>query len=104
MSRRRSDEFYIICCRNYKSKLETLIKKINDIRETFIHVNQGKIKRLHKPTGKSPNPKLKKSRVYSKFESQRHCQRRDRESQLGMSRLIGTADKSADIWCFQNNR
>jgi hypothetical protein len=23
---------------------------------------------------------------------------------LGMSRLIGTADKSADIWRFQNNR
>ena len=81
MSRRRSNEFYIICCRNYKSKLETLIKKINDIRETFIHVNQGKIKSLHKPTGNSPNPKLKKRRVYSKFESQRPCQRWDRESQ-----------------------
>ena len=24
--------------------------------------------------------------------------------ELGMSRLIGTADKSADIWRFQNNR
>jgi hypothetical protein len=23
---------------------------------------------------------------------------------IGMSRLIGTADKSADIWRFQNNR
>ena len=35
------------------------------IQETFIHVNQGKIKRLHKPTGESPNPKLEKSCVYS---------------------------------------
>ncbi len=55
----------LYCCRNCKSKLETLIKKINDIRETFIRVNQGKIKRLHKPTGESPNPKPKKSCVYS---------------------------------------
>lgn len=51
----------VYCCRNCKSKLETLIKKINEIREAFIHVNQGKIKRLHKPTGETPNPKLKKS-------------------------------------------
>ena len=32
--------------------------------------------------------------------TEEHC----RPLELGMSRLIGTADKSADIWRFQNNR
>ena len=27
-----------------------------------------------------------------------------KNTKVGMSRLIGTADKSADIWRFQNNR
>lgn len=52
----------VYCCRNCKSKLETLKNKINEIRETFI-------KRLHKPTGESPNPKLKKSRGDSNYDS-----------------------------------
>ena len=59
----------VYCCRNCKSKLETLIKKINELREIFIRVNQDRIKRLHKTTGETPNPERKKSSVDSNLKS-----------------------------------
>lgn len=64
-----TERHIIYCCRNCKSKLETLIKKINELRETFIRVNHDRIKRLHKTTGETPNPERKKSSVDSNLKS-----------------------------------
>lgn len=45
------------CCRGCKLKLETIVKKIIDMRESFINTNKEKTKRLRLPTGESPQPK-----------------------------------------------
>ena len=42
------------CCRNCKLKLETIVKKILDMRELFYKTSKEKLKRLHLPTGESP--------------------------------------------------
>jgi hypothetical protein len=45
--------------------------------------------------------------LYKKYSRRTVCfytREKNHVSTLGMSRLIGTADKSADIWRFQNNR
>ena len=66
---KETEQQIVYCCRNCKSKLETLIKKIYELGETFIHVNQDRIKRLHKTTGETPNPERKKSSVDSNLKS-----------------------------------
>ena len=42
------------CCRNCKLKLETIVKKILEMRELFYKTSKEKVKRLHLPTGESP--------------------------------------------------
>ena len=42
------------CCRNFKLKLETIVKKILETRELFYKASKEKVKRLHLPTGESP--------------------------------------------------
>ena len=42
------------CCRNCKLKLETIVKKILEMRELFCKTSKEKVKRLHLPTGESP--------------------------------------------------
>ena len=42
------------CCRNCKLKLETIVKKILQMRELFYKTSKEKVKRLHLPTGESP--------------------------------------------------
>ena len=41
------------CCRNCKLKLETIVKKIVEMRELFYKTIKEKVKRLHLPTGES---------------------------------------------------
>ena len=45
------------CCRGCKLKLETVVKKIIDMRESFIYTNKEKTKRFRLPTGESPQLK-----------------------------------------------
>ena len=42
------------CFRNCKLKLETIVKKILEMRELFHKTSKEKVKRLHLPTGESP--------------------------------------------------
>ena len=42
------------CCRSCKLKLETIVKKILEMRELFYKTSKEKVKRLHLPTGESP--------------------------------------------------
>ena len=42
------------CCRNCKLKLETIVKKILEMRELFYKTSKEKVKLLHLPTGESP--------------------------------------------------
>ena len=42
------------CCRNCKLKLETIVKKILEMRELFYKTSKVKVERLHLPTGESP--------------------------------------------------
>ena len=41
------------CCLNCKLKLETIVKKILEMRELFYKTSEEKVKRLHLPTGES---------------------------------------------------
>ena len=41
-------------CRNCKLKLETIVKKILEMRELFYKTSKEKVKRLHLPTNESP--------------------------------------------------
>ena len=42
------------CCRNCKLKLETIVKKILEMRDLFYKTSKEKVKRIHLPTGESP--------------------------------------------------
>ena len=42
------------CCRNCKLKLETIVKKILEMRDLFYKTTKEKVKRIHLPTGESP--------------------------------------------------
>ena len=79
------------CCRGCKLKLETIVKKIIDMRESFINTNKEKTKRLRLPTGESPQPK--KTCVQTRLDvfkfrereyiAQRRCSCRERKNGQG---------------------